>query len=466
MRGAGPTRGGTRASTTGSRSMSSSRGTSSACAWASADRASEAPVTVASDAPGISRPASASWPCRLTSARWPLRSSASSSRLPRPSTAGTSARSASTRSMRSTPRSGSAVRSRPTRQAARSRRAGGRGSSRRRTPRRGPSAPSRSRSAAATPSTATTSGLRRRAPAGAVPVNESASRRPSRSGSSHRSCSSVDKASGNDSATGPGPKTVPLVGGSVVIGRACSRCSAPSWSTAHSTSCGPPYVRAAWRARRARRRRIPAGGRSASDERTSRTRPRRSRTPVHPSTSPDTSWSGPPGTAATTMRSRRPVTGSAPKSTPPHVACSIGWTRMAMSASTRPARRARSAERITPSSATSSSASPSTSRIDSKTPAIDDASPSSPVDDERTTTGSEPWRETTRHAVTAASRSCCDHAVVSTTPGRAGSPALRARARFAAFAPTRSGRPAAGSSSVTTAGGATVSTEDTVALHA
>ena len=63
----------------------------------------------------------------------------------------------------------------------------------------------------------------RTARAGDVPASSSASRRPSRSGSSHRSCSSVASGSGNVSATGPGPNTVPDVGGSVVIGRACSR---------------------------------------------------------------------------------------------------------------------------------------------------------------------------------------------------------------------------------------------------
>ena len=146
--------------------MSSSSGTSSACAWASADSASEAPVTVASLAAGISRPASASWPCRLTSARRPLRSTASSSSLPRPSRAGTAARSSSMRSTRSTARSGNALRRRPTRHAARRRRAGGRGSKRRSSPRRAASTPSTARSAAAMPSTAITTGLRRRARAG------------------------------------------------------------------------------------------------------------------------------------------------------------------------------------------------------------------------------------------------------------------------------------------------------------
>ena len=156
---------------------------------------------------------------------------------------------------------------------------------------------------------------------GDVPVSSSASRSPSRNGSSHRSCSSVASGSGNVSATGPGPNTVPAVGGRVVIGRACSRCRAPVASTAHSTSWGPPNARPASWPSRASRRSTAAGGRGASPtERTSTTRPRRSRTPVQPSVAPDTSWSGPPATAATTMRSWRPVSGSAPNSTPPHTA--------------------------------------------------------------------------------------------------------------------------------------------------
>ena len=285
----------------------------------------------------------------------------------------------------------------------------------------------RPRSAAATPSTAITSGLRRSAPAGDVPVSASASRRPSRSGSSQRSCSSVDSASGNDSATGPGPNTVPDVGGSVVIGRACRRCSSPSPSTAHSTSCGPPYVRSARRASRASWRRIGDGRpRRRRPERTSRTRPRRSSTPVQPSTSPDTSRSGPPATAATTMRSRRPDTGigaeqhAAPRGLQ-HRLDEDRHVGVDEAGEAGPVGRAQHRRRAP----TSSSASPSTSRIESKTPAIDDASPSSPVDDERTTTGTRALggrRHATRrrrHRGRAATS-----AVVSTTPGSAGRPAV------------------------------------------
>ena len=62
-----------------------------------------------------------------------------------------------------------------------------------------------------------------------------------------------------------------------MIGRACSRCSAPSASTAHSMSWGPANARPASWASRASRRRTSVGGRGASPlERTSTTRPRRS----------------------------------------------------------------------------------------------------------------------------------------------------------------------------------------------
>ena len=51
---------------------------------------------------------------------------------------------------------------------------------------------------------------------------------------------------------------------------------------------------------------------------------------VTPSTSPLTSWSGPPGTAAMTKRSRRPDTGSAPNITPPASGTRKGCTSTAM----------------------------------------------------------------------------------------------------------------------------------------
>ena len=102
---------------------------------------------------------------------------------------------------------------------------------------------------------------------------------------------------------------------------------------AHSMSCGPPKVARARAARRASGRstfrlRSAAGVSSLA----SRKRPRGESASCAPSTSPDTNRSGPPGTAATTRRSERPVTGSAPKSTPPHAGCKNGWTSAAIGA--------------------------------------------------------------------------------------------------------------------------------------
>ena len=99
-------------------------------------------------------------------------------------------------------------------------------------------------------------------------------------------------------------------------------------------SCGPPNVAAARRAsstslRRVRRARSAAGTSSPA----SSSRPRTVSVSCTPSTCPLTSRSGPPGTAATTRRSVRPVTGSAPNSTPPHAGWRNGCTRTAIGAS-------------------------------------------------------------------------------------------------------------------------------------
>jgi hypothetical protein len=112
-----------------------------------------------------------------------------------------------------------------------------------------------------------------------------------------------------------------------------------------------------------------------------------------------------------------------------------------------PASLAVTAEPSTVSTASTKAASSSTSSTESKTPAIDDAAPSSPVDDDRTTTARVPSSETDRHTASAVARSSCDQLVVSTAPPRAGRPARRALARFAAFDPVRRGSPASGSSS-------------------
>ena len=68
-----PMLGASSASTTGSRSISSAIGTPSAWAWATADSASDAPVTDAAAELGMRRPAIASCPWRLASVRRPLR---------------------------------------------------------------------------------------------------------------------------------------------------------------------------------------------------------------------------------------------------------------------------------------------------------------------------------------------------------------------------------------------------------
>ena len=332
--------GGTSASTTGSRATSSSSGAPSACARAIASRASEAPVTLAAAADGISSPTSASWPCRLTSVRRPLRSSASSCSSRRSSSDGTAARSSSTWATRSVGQVGERAAQPadpPRRPQAAGRRPGieapqqpaarrleaeqGRGR-RRRCRRRRRRRRCRGRPAWSTCRPAAAPRAGRRAAGRATG--------PARA---------ADSGSGNDSATGPGPNTVPEVGGSVVIGRACSRRRLAGGVD------GPlDVLRAAEGATGVGREAgelAQHGGRRtrgvAPVERTSTTRPRRLTTAVQPSTAPDTSWSGPPGTAATTMRSWRPVSGSAPNSTPPHTACSIGCTRTAISASTRPA---------------------------------------------------------------------------------------------------------------------------------
>ncbi len=318
------------------------------------------------------------------------------------------------------------------------------------------------------PSTATTIGLRSSARAGIEPVSRRAARRPSRIGDSHRSCSSVASAAGNDSATGPGPNTVPLAGPIVVIGRACSRCSRPSAVTAHSMSCGAavrpgdlPGERgeaAEQSARRTRPSPVPSaphgpdrGGRA---RRSSRRRRRRPAGPAH-------------------HRRRRRGTGRGGRSSGrrrtarrPTAASIIGCTSTAIVASTRPASRAAAAEPTTASTATRKRSSSPTSNTDSNTPAIDDPPPSSPVDDDRTTTRCAPSSERRRHASVATSASAGLQLVVNTTPGSAGRPATWARARLAALAPTSAGSTARGSSSATTVGKADMTTPSRPALAA
>ena len=195
---------------------------------------------------------STSWPWRELSAGPARPSRDRSSRSDRVVGEGTSSRSLSAVASRSSASAGSAARSRPTRQAATRRRAGGRGS-RRRAREVGPSvAPSSSRSAATRPPAVVTTGDVASRRLGAVPARVRAARRPSRSGATHRSSSRADRTSGKVSATGPGPRTGPVprsVLAAAVMGRLWSSHSRPSGPKAHSMSWGPPKTASAWRAR-------------------------------------------------------------------------------------------------------------------------------------------------------------------------------------------------------------------------
>jgi hypothetical protein len=215
-------------------------------------------------------------------------------------------------------------------------------------------------------------------------------------------------------------------------------------------SCGPPNAAAArfasWASVRSARDGIPSAP-SAGSALT--TRPRGDSVAVQPSSRPLTSRSGLPSQAESSSRSVRPLMGSAPKSTPPQRGESWGCTRTAMGAPvTRPAR----ADARTSSTACTNDIGPDTSSTDVKTPAIDDVSPSPFVDDDRTTTVLRPSSDIRRHAVHAGLSSACrregcdqprwSHAVVNTMPASTGSPARRAIARLAAFAPVSEASPA------------------------
>ena len=328
---------------------------------------------------------------------------------------------------------------------------------------RRPSTPSRARSAAAKPSTATTSSLARTVRAGDVPVSRSASRRPSRSGSSHSACSSVANGSGNVSAIGPGPNTVPDVGGSVVIGRACSRCR-----RAVRVDGPLDVLRSGER---------PAGVLGEAGQATQHVRRRTRR--VAGGTDLDDAAAAVEHTRPAVRRAGDELVRAARDRGDDHPVVASGQRigaeehaapggDAASAARARPSRRRRDRRdgpggrtRGPRSTAASTAASPDTSRTDSNTPAIDDASPSSPVDDERTTTGVSPSADTARHAATASSIECPVHAVVSTAPGSVGRPAARASARLAALAPTSDASVARGSESLTTGGRAACSTSST-----
>ena len=454
----GPMRGGSRASTTGSRSTSSSSGTSSARAWATAERASEAPVTVAGAGLGDEQAGE-----RLVAVQADERAAAVAQHGEqlvvgelaerRDGRAGRRRR-AATRSAGQ--RRQSALRRRPTRHAARRRRAGGRGSRRRSSPPGAASTPRAARSAAAMPSTATTSGLRSSASAG-VDAGEAQRLAQAVAQRVEPEVLLERRRAGRGTTRRPGRARTrcPSVGGSVVIGRACRRMQ-----RAVGVDGPLDVLRAAEGARRRRRRagpggaaRRPAGaGRRRRSSATSRTRPRRSSTAVHPSTSPETSWSGPPATAATTRRSRRPVTGSAPNSTPPHGASSIGCTSTAIVgvdeagvAGPRPRSRATVVDGADEGRLVGD--------VEDRVEHAGHRRGVAVLAGRRRTHDDRACAAVGDGAArpsTAVSRSSCDQAVVSTTPGRAGSPAARARARLAAFAPTSAGSIAVGSLKTTT----------------
>ena len=237
------------------------------------------------------------------------------------------------------------------------------------------------------------------------PVSSSASRSPSRRGSSQRSCSSVDSGSGNDSATGPGPKTVPDVGGRVVIGRACRRWTRPASSTAHSTSCGPPKARPASPPRRASWRSTASGGRGASPiERTSidPAAPVEHRRPAIGGTGHElVRPTGDGGDDDAVMATGQRV-GAEQHPAPrrmQHRLDEDGHRGVDEAGAPGPVGGARGPRRRRRRTSDRSL----TSRIDSNTPAIDEASPSSPVEEERTTTGTAPPSDTACQAATASS---------------------------------------------------------------
>nr|WP_307826838.1 hypothetical protein [Streptomyces pactum] len=163
--------------------------------------------------------------------------------------------------MRSSARSGSTERSRPTRQAARARRTPTAGLSDSSQGRAEPATPSRRRSAAARPPTVVTTGTVRSRRRGAAPARSRASVSPCDIGATHRSSSSGWSTPGSVSTTGPGPSSRAARGGRgaiAVIGRDWNSHRRPSASKPNSMSWGPPNtrrVRSASRASRTARRR-------------------------------------------------------------------------------------------------------------------------------------------------------------------------------------------------------------------
>ena len=212
--------GGTRPSNTGC-AATSCASSSSGPRSAKMRNAADAAVGISSPS-SSSKPASTSCPWRATRVWCDRRSSLMRSAVARIVMSGTDRRSASTPAIRSSARAGSATFRRPTRHAAFSRRAGGRGSSFLSTDRRRRVSPRRSRSTATRPPTVTTIGEPRSCRAGVAPASVSASRNASRRGATQRSSSSGRSGRPNVSATGPGPNTGPAARASspsAVIGR-------------------------------------------------------------------------------------------------------------------------------------------------------------------------------------------------------------------------------------------------------
>lgn len=158
--------------------------------------------------------------------------------------------------------------------------------------------------------------------------------------------------------------------------------------------------------------------------------------------------SGPPRTALTSIRSVRPATGSAPNSTPPTRALIIGWTSTAMGALSPSGCRAESS---TVRTAPRNSSHPRTSSTESNRPAREDPSLSSCGEDDRTTRGRAPCRDSSSQARNSAEASpgraslCASRGQCGITkPGSTGSPARAARARLAALEPESGGSEAVG----------------------
>ena len=295
----------------------------------------------------------------------------------------------------------------------------------------------------------------------------SASRRPSRSGCSHRSCSRVDSGSGNDSATGPGPNTVPDLGGSAVIGRACSRCRSPSASTAHSTSCGPPKVRSTSAASRARRRRV--GGRRAlgvprADLADAAAAVEDTRPAVDLARDELVGAAG-DGGDDDAIASAGDGIGAEQHAAPcglQHRLDEDGHVGVDEPGEAGPLGRAQHVRRG-PRAAPSRPRRRGSSRR--PRPSTTPRRPRRSTTSGRRRAASRGGRRRARRRRRRRGRAATRRWSAPRPGGRADRRA-RARARLAALAPTRSGRPAVGSSRVTTAGRAAVSTGDTIASQA